>query len=403
VADLDVSKALAEQQCAEEAQGKAAAALQARMSGEVGKKQTEASAAWKALSPQAEQCLQLKDVASRKPCIEKVGQFVVWAEGLKVEAKAGFESVPTACGARSVPIAAQVMAVPVAEVAEASAMLLRLKEQQPAASGQNHAASGGDYEASDETMRWLVPGSFTMGCTPGQSDCGRNERPTRTVSLSGFWMARVETTQLQWKEVMGRHHRSYSRDCGWGCPVVKINWCEAVSFANARSTKEGLKPAYELPWSNTPTGFACDVASSKVTWDRSADGYRLPTEAEWEYAARAGRDTLYAGGTEIDDLGWHSGNSNGKVHPVGQKRANDWGLYDMSGNVWEWVWDWYGVYNSVVATETSGPTSGARRVLRGGCFVNTSANSRVAERIRKNPHGSFLNFGFRLARGVPGP
>jgi formylglycine-generating enzyme required for sulfatase activity len=313
--------------------------------------------------------------------------------------------VPTACGARSVPIAAQEMAVPVAEVAQASAMLLRLQEQ----GGQVQAASGKDYTANGSTMKWLAPGSFTMGCTAGQgSACESDEKPSHQVSLSGFWMASVETTQRQWTAVTGSRHSSYSSSCGEDCPVVNINWCEALSFANARSKKEGLKPAYTLPWSGAaPTGEACDTASPTVQWDRSADGYRLPTEAEWEYAARAGKDTLYAGGAELNALGWYDKNSGGGVHPVGQKAANAWGLYDMSGNVWEWAWDWVGPYTASNAANPSGPTSGVGRVNRGGSFRNEATRMRVANRNRNNPQRANDNQGFRLClgltdRGLPG-
>ena len=127
--------------------------------------------------------------------------------------------------------------------------------------------------------------------------------------------------------------------------------------------------------------------------------YRLPTEAEWEYACRSGgKDQKYCGGNNLDQLGWYGDNSNGKTHPVGQKKANGLGLYDMNGNVWEWVQDWYGPYSSNHSTPSSSPASGSNRVLRGGSWNSNDSVSRSAYRRSYSPFNSYGNMGFRLAR-----
>ncbi|GHU51713.1 hypothetical protein FACS1894200_12130 [Spirochaetia bacterium] len=124
----------------------------------------------------------------------------------------------------------------------------------------------------------------------------------------------------------------------------------------------------------------------------------MPTEAEWEYACRAGTTTPYFSGSSVDTAGWYTSNSGNKTHPVGTKQANAWGLYDMHGNVWEWCWDWYSDYSSASQTDTGGAASGSYRVLRGGSWSNSAQDLRSAFRDFYSPAGSFCNLGFRLAR-----
>ena len=135
-----------------------------------------------------------------------------------------------------------------------------------------------------------------------------------------------------------------------------------------------------------------------MRWDRTCTGYRLPTEAEWEYAARAGSTGARHG--DLEAVAWYEGNSGGKTHPVGQKQANAWGFYDMLGNVWEWVWDWQADYPAGSVSDPLGPSSGSFRVIRGGCWSPYARNCRAAFRALHVPGARFSDLGFRLARSL---
>ena len=230
-------------------------------------------------------------------------------------------------------------------------------------------------------------GTFTMGSPTGETGRSANERQQRNVTVSSFYMGRYLVTQKEYKEVMGDNPSYYKGD---DLPVENISWFDAVEYCNKLSEKEGLTPAY------TVSGSGKDRV---VTWNRQANGYRLPTEAEWEYACRAGTTTVYNTGlTMTDNTGWYSHNSNGRTQPVGQKPANAWGLYDMHGNVREWCWDWHGNYRSSRQTDPAGPTSGTFRVSRGGSWNSGGQYLRSAYRSFADPSvsGSFL--GFRVVR-----
>ena len=229
----------------------------------------------------------------------------------------------------------------------------------------------------------VPPGTFSMGSNNGDSD----EKPIHQVTISkGFYMSDHEVTQKEWVELMGTNPSSFKGDT---LPVECVSWYEALEYCNKRSEKEGLTPVYS-------------GSGDYITWDRNANGYRLPTEAEWEWAAKGGgKDFMvyeYSGSNSVEGVAWYSVNSGSKTHPVKTKAGNSLGLYDMSGNVWEWCWDWYGGYSSGAQTDPSGASSGTYRVLRGGSWVIGAGYVRVADRSYGTPSSRNGSLGFRLVR-----
>ena len=226
-------------------------------------------------------------------------------------------------------------------------------------------------------------GTFMMGCTPEQSDCDSDENAHRVTLTQDYLMGKYEVTQAHWRKVMGSDpvdgdeswQKTTSPNCD-NCPVERVSWDDIQEF---------------LVKLNEQT-------ATKGTSKR----YRLPTEAEWEYAARGGHkanSTKYAGGNNIGSVAWYDDNSGYKTHPVGQKAANELGLYDMTGNVWEWCSDRYGedYYSSGARTDPKGPSSGRNRVLRGDSWSNYGAGyCRVSYRNGTAPVFRSYSFGFRL-------
>jgi formylglycine-generating enzyme required for sulfatase activity len=219
------------------------------------------------------------------------------------------------------------------------------------------------------TMRWVPPGSFMMGSPAGELGRGMDETQVLVTLTQGFWMMDHEVTQGEWLAVMG-NNPSLNRPGGLNCPVEQVSWDDAVEFAKRVSTRDGVI-------------------------------YRLPTEAEWEYAARGGEPHVYAGGNDVDAVGWHADISGGKTHSACTKRRNAYGLCDMSGNVWEWTADLYGNYLSGGVKDPSGALSGEFRVLRGGGWTSPSQRARVAERGAFSPRLGNVDLGFRLVRTRP--
>jgi formylglycine-generating enzyme required for sulfatase activity len=237
----------------------------------------------------------------------------------------------------------------------------------------------------------FVPGgSFTMGSPANEVGRGVDE-VQHQVTLSGFYISATEVTQAQYQAVMGNNPSEFKGDT---LPVEHVSWNDAVAYCNTLSEKEGLSPTYTISGTN-------------VSWNRGANGYRLLTEAEWEFAARGGGaasnslavNAVYAGSANLNDVAWYSGNSGNKTHPVGQKAANGLGLYDMSGNVWEWCWDWYGGYSSGSQSDPLGPASGSNRVIRGGSWRRDATFVRSANRDIFIPAYRYDDFiGFRVLR-----
>ncbi len=242
------------------------------------------------------------------------------------------------------------------------------------------AGSGGASKAVGGWVR-IEPGAFTMGSPGSEEGRDLSEEQHKVTITRGFWLKPTEVTQGEWTAVMGSNPSNYTA-CGSTCPVEQVSWNDAVAYCNKLSERENLQQCYV---GERFVGLGCT-------------GYRLPTEAEWEYAARAG--TTGARHGEVGAVAWYDGNSNSTTHPVGQKQANAWGLHDMLGNVWEWTSDWYDGYSGA-ARDPVGPDSGQYRVIRGGGWALVAADVRSAYRNGGEPGNRADNIGFRPARSVP--
>lgn len=241
--------------------------------------------------------------------------------------------------------------------------------------------SGQDFTESawgiNMKMIWVEGGDFLMGCTSEQGQCDDDEKNVRRVTVDGFYIGMLEVTQSQWEKVMGtsiyQQTTKAARDGSYGVgldyPMYYVSWEEATEFCRLLSNKTGRT-------------------------------YTLPTEAQWEYAARGGRQsggTKYAGSNMVDAVAWYDGNSVNITHVCGSKRANLLGIYDMSGNVWEWCKDWYAnPYVSYDTNNPTGPSSGTRRVNRGGSWCGDASFCRVAFRNSRTPSFRNHDLGFRV-------
>jgi len=233
--------------------------------------------------------------------------------------------------------------------------------------------------------------------------------PVHTVTLSSFYMGKYEVTQDQYRAVMGSNRSIFSSSPASGevqgkRPVENVNWFHAIVFCNKLSILEGLTPAYSINDSTDPSSWGSVPTSvnnsDRGPWDRvtivsGSTGYRLPTEAQWEYAAKGGKNgNIYS----RDGMAWYSSNSNSITHEVGKKYPNGLGLYDMLGNVWEWCWDWREDYSSELQTDPQGPSLGVSRVRRGGSWSDTLQRS--IYRYGDSYYDSYNNgiIGFRVVR-----
>ena len=229
---------------------------------------------------------------------------------------------------------------------------------------QNRLIQVGDVQFE---MVHVEGGTFRMGATEEQGeDAADDEKPVHRVTLSSYLIGKHEVTQALWEEVMGSNPSKNKQ--GGDYPVENVSWFDCQEFIGKLNARTGMK-------------------------------FRLPTEAEWEYSARGGdrsKGYKYAGSDNLDEVGWYRYNSDNHTHPVGQKKPNELGLYDMSGNVWEWCQDWYGAYSSEAQADPAGPQSGCYRVLRGGGRWNIARRCRVSGRNYDDPGNGDGDYGLRL-------
>ena len=213
----------------------------------------------------------------------------------------------------------------------------------------------------------LVP----TGCyQAGANDGNRDEKPPHEVCISSFYLGKYEVTQGEWRQIMGLNPSVFN-NCGDNCPVDQVSWSDTHEFIARLNRLTGRN-------------------------------YRLPTEAEWEYACRGGdKGEKYCGGDDAGAVAWTAQNSGGRVHPVGQKKPNSMGIHDMSGNVWEWVQDWNYKYPSTRQTDPTGPATGSSRLRRGGSWQYDADKSRAAWRSSGYQDDRAMDIGFRLALPAP--
>jgi formylglycine-generating enzyme required for sulfatase activity len=264
-------------------------------------------------------------------------------------------------------------------------------------------------------MVFVQGGTFEMGDRLGDGET--DEIPVHSVTVSDFYIGRYEITQSEWKVYMPLPYFEYDYGIGDNYPIYNESWYDVIVYCNKRSIGEDLTPCYSINGSTDPNNWGSIPTSQNAVWDAAecnwnVDGYRLPTEAEWEYACRGGiynsNNYRYSGGEIIDEIGWYfenSGGSTGKTFPVGLKKPNQLGIYDMSGNVREWCWDWfwssyYTICNDIgTVTDPLGYTSvSLHRSHRGGYWLESAYRQRVTDRNGNIPQSEGSLFGFRIIK-----
>ena len=260
-------------------------------------------------------------------------------------------------------------------------------------SGEKHNAANSKEQSRSDDWVFVCGGNFKMGNDDGKND----EKPVHEVRLNSFYMCNHEVTQKEYRDVMGNNPSCFIGD---NKPVECVTWYDAIEYCNALSLKEGLTPCYNM-------------LRGKLYCNTSANGYRLPTEAEWEYAARGGKKNngyAYSGSNSIGNIAWYDENSGNSTHDVKTKSPNEFGIYDMSGNVFEWCWDWYDEYESAYKINPDEsryqiePVWSSRlfRVLRGGAYHCDPSNCRVTGRQKLDPYSgdTYCDIGFRVVRSA---
>ena len=261
-------------------------------------------------------------------------------------------------------------------------------------SDRNHRIPNGDE------LIYVEGGNFIMGDTWGDGES--YEKPTHRVDLTyDFYVGKYPVTFEEYDRYCKETGATKLGDCSWGRgrrPVINVSWFDAIGYCNWLSEKEGLPIAYY------GDGSLLNENRRKTEDITRVKGYRLLTEAEWEYAARGGKKSMgykYSGSSSPDSVAWYDSNSGSKTHKVGQKKRNKLGLYDMSGNVWEWCSDWFdNGYYSKSPTTNPYNTAGSSRVIRGGSWHNYATDTRVANRGNYSPTDARSGLGFRIARTV---
>ena len=255
---------------------------------------------------------------------------------------------------------------------------------------QEHDSRWGDEKKIEHhyDLKRIHSDVFVMGCQPGDTRCNEDELPPHVVTISrDFFLGTTEVTQGFYEYIVGENPSRF-RHCGASCPVENVSFFDVVHFLNTLSDREKLPRCYR--------GSPPDVQFVGM----ECLGYRLPSEAEWEYAARASESFLLAGGNEPDEVAWHKGNAQERTHPVGQKRPNSFGLYDMSGNVLEWCTDWYWEYTTENKTDPIHHIQTESKVGRGGSWFEDAMQSRISERYYEDPKFQYDLLGFRIAQTI---
>jgi formylglycine-generating enzyme required for sulfatase activity len=270
---------------------------------------------------------------------------------------------------------------------------------------------------------FIPSGTYTRGSPPEEPCRLSNEGPQHQVTLTrGFYMMTTEVTRQMWADLKAMQPTLPS-DPSKPCispeinhPVQRNTWFESILFANLMSIQNGYTRCYYKDKDFMYPIDADNYTADRIFCDFNAGGYRLPTEAEWEYAARAGSigpywaiEPAYSTGNcstcrptppleILDTIAWWCGNAEGTAHPVAMKSANPWGLFDMHGNVWEWCWDFYNFYSSSSMTDPTGPLGGVQRIVRGGSWSHNASACRSAARYNYDPGNRYIYRGFRLVR-----